>query len=138
MVGIIAGALAWRQGNTSDAHDDCSIARSLIDYNKAQNEKLRAAIDPDAGSQPSIDAYQAWAQQIRAYSTQIHRPDLVRHGQELADDAQQFVGLVQEIHSNHSVPAHPGEPPPGIQRYAYLTKQFHDNLAALDTACPKA
>jgi hypothetical protein len=133
VAGIVAAVLI------SSRHDDgdCRVARSMIDYNKSQSQLLADAFNPDQDRQPAVSAYRAWADRLRQDSTRIAAPELAQHADRLADEADQLVGLVEEARTDKSVPADPDAPPPWAQPYAELSHQFHDNLVALDQACPK-
>lgn len=121
----------------SQAPTDCPVVRDLIDYNKSQGRLFDATTNIDERKQPSIDDYREWADRIHTFSTQIDRSDLTDKARVLAEDSQQLVDLVQQIRGDHSVPDHADGTPPGVQKYAHLAKEFHDNLEALDAACPK-
>lgn len=131
--GIVAAVMI------SSRHDDgdCEVARSMIDYDKSQGQLLADAFDPDQDREPAVSAYRAWADQLRQDSTRIAAPELSQHADRLAAEADQLVGLVEEARADKSAPADPDAAPPRAQPYAELSRQFHDDLVALDQACPK-
>lgn len=110
----------------------------MTDYNTSQSEILANAFNPDTGQQPSVDDYRRWANQLSTYSVQIHDTAIAKNATTLADEAHQLVVLVDQARSDTSAPADPEAPPPWVKPYSTLSKQFHDNLAALDAACPKS
>lgn len=73
---------------------------------------------------------------MQGYAARVKAPNLATHARRLADEANDMVGLVKQVRSDTSVPANPNTPPPWTQPYADLSKQFHSDLTALDSACP--
>lgn len=135
VIGSLLGVLLMRHKDV-ESNSDCRAARAMIDYNKSQNQLFTNAFEPDQDREPSVADYRKWADQIHMYSTQIKDPNLSPHANGLADEANQFVSLVEQARADRSVPDDPSEPPPWARSYADLGNQFHDNLAALNDACP--
>lgn len=132
---IIGTVVAMRSGGPHH-QSDCDVAREMISYNKTQSQLLAAAFNPDQDHEAGIGDYQAWADQLRRYATQITAPNLAPPAGRLADEADQLVGLVKQSRADRSAPADPATPPPWAKPYADLNTQFHANLVALDQACP--
>ncbi|WP_431240960.1 hypothetical protein ACQ86B_28985 (plasmid) [Mycolicibacterium aichiense] len=130
----VVGVLVWRDRHVG-ANADCRTARELIAYNKSQGQLMTASFDPDKDREASVDDYRVWAGRLHTYSAQISAPDIAAPATRLAAEADQMVGIVQQSRASTST-EDPTQPPPWAQQYADLAHQFHDNLAALDRACP--
>lgn len=135
VIGAAAAVLMVRHTG-SHPNTDCQVAREMIAYNKSQGKAFTDAFNPSQDREATVADYRKWADQMRSYSAQIHDPELSSYANQLAGEADQLVGLVQQARSDTSVPADPEAPPPWTQPYADLSKQFHGNLVALDHACP--
>ncbi len=108
----------------------------MINYNKSQGQAFAHAFDPDKGAQPSIADYQQWADHIRDYTASISDPALAPHAHKLADEAQQFVAFMTRVRNTSDEHEDPLAPPPWVQTYVDMNRQFNAELAALDKACP--
>ncbi|WP_431236060.1 hypothetical protein ACQ856_30235 (plasmid) [Mycolicibacterium psychrotolerans] len=113
----------------------CQVAREMIAYNKSQTRLLDASFNLEQQREASVDDYRVWAAHLRTYSARISTPELSPPAGRLADEADQLVKLVEQVRADTSVPD-PSAPPPWLKPYAQIARQFHDNLAALDRACP--
>jgi hypothetical protein len=136
---VVAGLWLWQSDrpHSQSSSSDCAVARAMIDYNKTQSRSLADEFVPGQGKEASVGDYQNWADQMQGYAGRINDPKVASQAHQLADDANKMVDLVKQVRSATSVPADPGAPPPWAQPYADLGKQFHSDLKALDSACPK-
>jgi hypothetical protein len=107
----------------------------MIAYNKSQSQLLKASFDPGQGREASIDDYRLWAGNLHTYSARISVPEIAAPATRMAAEADQLVGIVEQARSSTATPD-PTKPPRWAQQYADLARQFHDNLIALDHACP--
>jgi hypothetical protein len=131
--GLVAFAIATHH---QSAPSDCQIVRNLTAYNKSQEKAIANAFNPDQDHEASVSEYQQWADHIRGDAARIRAADLAAHAQRLADDATKLVELVRQARSDTTAPADPDATPPWAQPYADLGKQFHNELEALNRACP--
>ncbi|PJK18945.1 hypothetical protein CSX11_28705 [Mycobacterium goodii] len=129
--------LYLKSGGRATNADDCRVAREMIDYNKSQSAFFADAFDWEEGREASVDDYRRWADQMRAYSTQINAPEVSTPAARLAVGADELVALLVQARADTSVPADPSAPPRWAQRYGELATQFHDDLVALSDACSK-
>jgi hypothetical protein len=128
------GVLIWRDRHGGSG-GDCRVAREMIAYNKSQGQLLSASFDPGQEREPTIDDYRVWADRLHTYSALISTPEISAPATRLAAEADQLVQFVEKIRKTMST-QDPTAPLPGVQEYADLARQFHDNLVALDHACP--
>jgi hypothetical protein len=131
----VAGIAVIYTVSRNGASADCTVAREMIAYNKSQDQLLNASFDPEQEREPSIDQYRQWAARLHTYSARISAPEIAAPAARMAAEADQMVGLVEKIRSG-SFAEDPLKPPPWVQQYADIARPFHDNLVALDQACP--
>jgi hypothetical protein len=118
------------------AGDDCQVAREMIAYNKSQGQLLSASFNPEQEREASVDDYRLWAGRLHTYSARISAPEIAAPATRMAAEADQLVAFVEHI--RNTVPTEdPTAPMPGVQQYGDLARQFHDNLVALNQACPR-
>jgi hypothetical protein len=134
---VVAGLWLWQSNRPHSQASDCEAARAMIDYNTAQSRTLADKFDPEQRNQASVSDYQAWADQMQGYAARVKDPNVGARAHRLADDANKMVDLVKQARSDTSAPEDPTAAPPWAQPYADLTQQFHTDLTALDSACPK-
>ena len=102
----------------------------MIAYNNMQNQLLDSKSNPEQRRMPSIDDYQMWADGLRQYPDHITDPTLAPHAHRLADEADQYVRLVQVVRADTTDRSDPWDRP-----LSELAKQFHDDIHALHDAC---
>jgi anti-sigma factor RsiW len=114
---------------------DCATVHELIDFNQKHNETITAQSDPSHPSETPASDYKSWATQLKSYADEIHDPQLASHAERVAALADQTVTVVNEARDDSTQSPLSG-PPPWVQEYAQLNKQFKAELATLQTACP--
>ncbi|MDT5082605.1 MAG: hypothetical protein QOJ80_7242 [Mycobacterium sp.] len=130
---IVAIVFIWIVPNRSES--DCPTVHQLIAFNQTHNEAITARSDPNHPSETPTSDYKSWATQLKSYADEIHDPHLASHAERVAALADQTVTVVNESRDDAAQSPLSG-PPPWVQEYAQLNKQFKTELAALQTACP--
>lgn len=139
VIAILAATGVVLASQWLSAHDrapsDCDVVRTMTQYNKSQSQLLAKAFNPADGQEPGVDDYRKWADQLTAYSSQIHSPAIAKDAHNLAEEAHELVDLVTQARSDNSGPADPEAPPPWAKTYADLASRFHGSLTELNQAC---
>lgn len=115
---------------------DCVVARSMIDYNKQFDKEVRA--NDDSGVETSVSDYERWASELKRFADQVHDdPSLTEHADDLANLADQTAALLPQARAELSTKsARDTQLPQSARDYSRISKEFDDNLVALDDACP--
>jgi len=114
---------------------DCVVVRSMIDYNKQSGQDAHA--QREGWGETASPDYNQWAGQLHTFAQQISDPSLEEHADKLADLADETAKLVPRAQADLSaMPRQPNELPPSAREYSRISKEFNDNLIALDNACP--
>lgn len=122
---------------TSRPTSDCTVVRSMLDYNNQFNQDTSARTD--AKVETTESDYRQWAAQLRNLADQVHDADrnLGEHADDMADLADQLSTLVPRFRaeSQASTPLE-NDPPQSLREYSRIGQEFDKTLIALDSACP--
>lgn len=132
IAGAVSGFVALRHG-TQSPKSDCQVVRDLIAYNKSQTAKFNEDLTSD--HQSTVAEYQPWADRLHEFTTQIDDPALKDHADRLTKSADQMVDLVRQGESGQLTPQDPLAPLP-TESYREVVEPMHNELVALDSACP--
>jgi hypothetical protein len=120
-VAVAAGAFGLFDRPASD----CAAIRSMIDYNKQFARDINSK--KDAGVEVTAAEYTQWAARLHGFADQIHGdPGLADRAYTMADRAGRMAKLAPRATG----------PRPSVHESLYMSKEFNENLSALEDACP--
>jgi hypothetical protein len=95
MVTTAVGAGAWIAIRPAPMRDDCQTAREMLDYSRAESNRLIATGIDTIGVKPQqvVSDYTTWAQQMHNYANELHDPTLHQKATVLATADSDFVEL---------------------------------------------
>lgn len=134
IAGVGFGVVAFGRG-AHPPKSDCQVVRELIAYNKSQTEKFNEELTTDTDHQSSVAEYQPWADRLHGFASQIEDPALKEHVDRFTESANRMVDLVRQGEAGQLIPQNPLAPIP-IERYRDVVEPMHNELVALDNACP--
>jgi hypothetical protein len=92
VVAVIGGIVAVYQ--QAQPNRDCRTADAVVGFIHAHPDMLDSSLIPPGG--PGLDKYQAWSDQLVAYSQQVSAPDLAPHLHLIAALSASAVALVTD------------------------------------------
>lgn len=119
---------------TRHATSDCDTVHAMIDYNKQFNKSVEQSANSGDPSGSTEADYQKWAAQLHDYAGRIRDPQLTEPATAVAGLADQMVEVVPKVRAESTAPS--AHTPPSVVEYGRIGRDFKDNFAKLNQACP--
>jgi hypothetical protein len=122
----------------SGTSDECRPVVELLDFNKAQAQKISEQTNSEATVPTVADeaVYQQWADGLAQRAQNVTDPELAGSAVRVADLATQFVTKLPRLRAETEA-ATPGAPAPQVvHEMNLLNARISDEFAQLSAACP--